>query len=269
MGLGSSAMDELTTDRQARRRLALVTVVSVAISAVITLAATAVVFGVDPTKSVPVSLAYQFGMTMAVLVPLLVSPLISYKINLAMHERDRAHVELHRLAATDQMTGLLNRRGIDAALTRLMSERLPYDQPMSVMMIDIDFFKALNDRFGHEFGDVALIHVAAILRDEAGAGGFVVGRQGGEEFIAIVPGLRGPQAVGIAERLRTACAAAMVEHDGKSTSLTISIGVASGFGPHSLRSLVSEADSALYRAKQNGRNSVVLHQRTVPLHRVA
>jgi diguanylate cyclase (GGDEF)-like protein len=262
-------MDELTTNRQAGRRLGIVTAVSVAISAAITLAAMAIVFGVDPDIAIPVSLAYQFGMTTAILVPMLICPLVSYKINLAIHERDRAYAELHRLAATDQMTGLLNRRGIDAAMTHLMSERHPGDQPMSVLMIDIDFFKSLNDRFGHEFGDAALIHVAAILRNEAGAGGFVAGRQGGEEFIAIVPGLRGPEAVGIAERLRTTCAAVLVEHDGKSTSLTISIGVASGYGQHSLRSLVSDADIALYRAKKNGRNRVVLNQPIVPLPRVA
>jgi diguanylate cyclase (GGDEF)-like protein len=234
-----------------------------------TLVAMTLVFGLDPATTIPVTLAYQFGVTASIVTPAVICPLVSYRITVVIRERDRAHLELHRIAATDQLTGLLNRRGIDAAVASLMSSTRSSDQPTSLLMIDIDFFKKLNDRFGHEFGDAALIHVAEILRNEADAGGSIVGRQGGEEFMVIIPGLTGSEAVIIAERLRAACAAALVEHDGKSSSLTISIGVASGLGPRSLRHLASEADSALYRAKQSGRNTVVLHQPILPLPRVA
>jgi diguanylate cyclase len=140
---------------------------------------------------------------------------------------------------------------------------------MSVLMIDIDFFKELNDSFGHDFGDAALVQVAAILRNEALEEGFIVGRQGGDEFVALLPGVSGPKAAAIAERIRRACSETLVEHGGKSAYVTVSVGVSTQSQQNSLSQLIGEADGALYCAKQEGRNRVVLYRSVVSLARVA
>jgi len=239
-----------------------VTLIAVSMSFAITLVAMIYVFGLDPDATVKVSLAYKFGLAITVVAPALICPFTSFKIAMTIRERDRAYVELRRLADTDQLTGLLNRRGFDAAAERLIDLRNPR---MSVLMIDIDSFKKLNDSLGHEFGDAALVQVAAILRDVAQAENFIVGRQGGEEFVALLPGVSGPEAVSIAERLRETCSQTVVEYQQKSAYLAVSIGVSTHRKNSSLSQLVSEADSALYRAKQAGRNRVVLHQPIVSL----
>ncbi len=136
-------------------------------------------------------------------------------------------------------------------------------------MIDIDFFKKLNDSFGHDFSDAALVQVAAILRNRALEEGFTIGRQGGDEFIALLPGVSGPQAVAIAEKIRRACSETPVEHRGRSACVTVSVGVSTQSQPKSLSQLIGEADGALYCAKQEGRNRVVVYPPVVSLARVA
>src|SRR5204862_1081496 len=96
----------------------------------------------------------------------------------------RAYAELRRLAQTDQLTGLLNRLGFNAAAEQVINAR---DVATSVLMIDLDHFKDINDKFGHDFGDAALVHIAAIIRDMALSKGSVVGRRGGEEFVVLMP----------------------------------------------------------------------------------
>jgi diguanylate cyclase (GGDEF)-like protein len=258
-------MHELWTNQHTVRRIAVVTSIAVSMSLVITLPAMIYVFGLDPDATIKVSLAFKFGIAIAVVAPALVCPATSYKIAMTIRERDRAHTELRRLADTDQLTGLLNRRGFDAAVK---SVGLP-NSPMSALMIDIDNFKKLNDNLGHDFGDAALVQVAAILRNTAKAEGFVVSRQGGEEFIALLPGVSGAEAVTIAEKLREACSSTPVEFEQKSAHVAVSIGVSTRRQQSSLSHLFGEADSALYRAKQTGRNRVVLHQPVISLVRVA
>jgi diguanylate cyclase (GGDEF)-like protein len=263
------AMHEVGTNRQALRRMVVMTSISILISVVVTLLAMAYVFGIDPEATIKVSLAFKFGLSIAIAAPFLICPIISYKIVMAVRQRDRAHVELRRLADTDQLTALLNRRGFDAAAEAAISACHLSDLPMSVLMIDIDSFKKLNDSFGHDFGDAALVRVAAILRNSAEAEGFVVGRQGGEEFIALLTGATEAESVVVAERIRWACSQALVEHEGSSAFMTVSIGVSTRRGLSSLSRLVSDADSALYQAKQTGRNRVVFYQPVVSLTRVA
>jgi diguanylate cyclase (GGDEF)-like protein len=262
------AMYEVGTNRQALRRMAIMTAISILISLVVTISAMTYVFGLDPEATINVSLVLKFGLGIAIVAPLLICPIISYKIVMAVRQRDRAHVELRRLAQTDQLTALLNRRGFDAAAEAAISACHLSGLPMSVLMIDIDSFKKLNDRFGHDFGDAALVKVAAILRNSAEAEGFVVGRQGGEEFIALLTAGTEP-AVAVAERIRCACSQTLVEHEGNSAFMTVSIGVSTRRGLSSLNRLVSDADSALYKAKQTGRNRVVFHQPILSLTRVA
>jgi diguanylate cyclase (GGDEF)-like protein len=255
--------------RQALRRMSIVTAISVSSSVLMTLVAMTYVFGIDPDATIPVSLVFKFGASIALVAPLLICPIVSCKISLTIAERDHAHVELRRIAETDQLTGLLNRRGFDAAAKAAISQRHSGDPPISALMIDIDFFKKINDSFGHDVGDAALVEVATILRDMAGSEGFVAGRQGGEEFIALLPGRAALEACATAERLREACTGIAIEHDGKSISMAVSIGVACQRPPVSLSELMGEADGALYRAKRTGRNRVVLHQPVVALERAA
>jgi diguanylate cyclase (GGDEF)-like protein len=256
-------------NRQALSRIVAVTAVSIVISVVTTLLAMTYVFGIDPEATINVSLAFKFGLTIAAIVPALICPITYHKIIMAIGERDRAYAALRSIACTDRLTGLHNRRGFDDAAEVSISADHLDDAIMSVLMIDIDFFKELNDSFGHDFGDAALVQVAAILRNEALEEGFIVGRQGGDEFVALLPGVSGPKAAAIAERIRRACSETLVEHGGKSAYVTVSVGVSTQSQQNSLSQLIGEADGALYCAKQEGRNRVVLYRSVVSLARVA
>lgn len=242
------------------RRMAIAMAISVPLSVALTLALMACVFGTDPDAMITVALGYKFGICMAILGPVALGPLASYRTHLAIRQRDRAQIELRRISETDQLTGLLNRRGIDAALSTTFADA-DTDQPLSVLMFDVDFFKSVNDRFGHDFGDAALVHVAAVLRGVMPAQRSIFGRQGGEEFVAVLPGLAAPDAVGVAEQLRQAIASAPVTFEVDTATVTVSIGVATRRPEtRSLSQLVGEADDALYCAKAGGRNCVVLHR---------
>ena len=258
-------MHEVGIYRQASSRIAIVTTVSI----VMTLLAMTYVFGIDPEATINVSLAFKFGLTIAAIAPAVISPITSHEIIMAIRERDRAYAALRHVAYTDLLTGLHNRRGFDAAAEVSISAENLDDATMSVLMIDIDFFKDLNDTFGHDFGDAALIQVAAILRKRALEEGFIVGRHGGDEFVALLPGVCGSEAVAIAERIRKACSETPVEHEGKSAHVTVSIGVSTRSQKNSLSRLIGEADGALYCAKQEGRNRIAVYRSVASLARVA
>jgi diguanylate cyclase (GGDEF)-like protein len=224
------------------------------------------VFGIQLGETMPILRAFEFGLVASVVAPSLICPIVSFKIVMASQERDRAN---SRLAETDQLTGLLNRRGFDAAAQKAISRLSASESPVSALMIDIDFFKNVNDGFGHEFGDAALVHLAKILQNMALVQRFIVGRQGGEKFVVLLPGRKALEATSIAERLRYACCKTPVNCKGRSTSIAVSIGVSSQEPSVSLADLISQADSALYRAKRSGRNRVILHRSDVDLERVA
>lgn len=159
-------------------------------------------------------------------------------------------------AATDYLTGLPNRRTITTVGQAQFAEARRNGQAMALAVIDIDHFKSINDRFGHDMGDVALKQVAAVL-DQHCRGPGRVGRQGGEEFVALLPGADEAAARAAAERLRAAVEASPLKLGDSLHPLSVSIGL--GFlspQTQSYDSLVLEADHALYRAKQAGRNRV-------------
>jgi diguanylate cyclase (GGDEF)-like protein len=251
------------------RRIVISTVMSVVLSAFMASLATSYVFGTQPGALVPVWEVFTFGLFVSVLLPALICPIVSYKMALTGQERDEANARLRQLAETDHLTGLLNRRGFDAAAQMAISNESIGEIAVSAMMIDIDFFKKVNDRFGHEFGDAALVHIARILQDMASSEGFIVGRQGGEEFVALLPGRTEHEALSIAERFRHACSEAPVDCKGQSASIAVSIGVSSQSLPVLLSQLLGKADDALYRAKQDGRNRVILNCSAVARRRVA
>jgi diguanylate cyclase (GGDEF)-like protein len=166
--------------------------------------------------------------------------------------KERSVRILRDAASTDEMTGLLNRRGFFAAAHQLVARQAARRAPVSVLMFDLDHFKSINDRFGHPVGDEALRLFAATASANMRAAD-VVGRFGGEEFVAILPGNLADATVA-GERVRVAfqAAAGMVADcrlDG-----TVSIGAASG--GIDVAALIAAADAALYRAKAGGRNRV-------------
>jgi diguanylate cyclase (GGDEF)-like protein len=167
-------------------------------------------------------------------------------------------LELSREARTDPLTGLANRREAEhrADLELRRAERA--GTPLSVIVCDIDHFKSINDRFGHDVGDAAICAVADTLR-AAVRETDVLGRWGGEEFIAVLPDTDADTAAAVAERMRAAVAGAAFA--GVPNGATISLGAASRAGdeasPRAWVALVKEADQCLYRAKSEGRNRVV------------
>jgi diguanylate cyclase (GGDEF)-like protein len=166
-------------------------------------------------------------------------------------------MRIHRDAAmTDELTGLLNRRGVLAAAQQMIMQQARKREPISALMFDLDHFKSINDRFGHAIGDKAL-HLFATTATASTRTTDIVGRFGGEEFVALLPGKLSDAKV-VAERVRKAFEAAGVTVAGCDLEATVSVGAASGDAGTDIIALFAAADAALYRAKANGRNRVEL-----------
>lgn len=165
--------------------------------------------------------------------------------------------QLERLATTDGMTGIYNRRHFLVLADRELRRSRRYHRPLSLLMIDIDFFKSINDRFGHEMGDQVIMRLVAIARERK-RDSDVLARIGGEEFALLLPETTWQQAHIVAERLREDVARTpLVAADG-AVPTTISIGVAAIDSPVvEIADLMKAADQALYDAKHAGRNRVV------------
>jgi diguanylate cyclase (GGDEF)-like protein len=170
---------------------------------------------------------------------------------------------LQQLLSTDSLTGIANRRHFDYALVDEWRRCARAGKPLSLLMIDVDHFKAFNDRHGHALGDEALRIVARILADTIQRAGEMAARYGGEEFAVILVSSSRSQAVALAERLRAGIEAAGMQHEGKPLQgVTVSAGLAFaspavGSAP---ASLVKAADALLYEAKRAGRNRVMVEQ---------
>ena len=165
---------------------------------------------------------------------------------------------LEELAHTDPLTKSLNRRALSERLGAEMERVRRYSTTLSLLLIDLDHFKLVNDNHGHLAGDEVLIEVAALLQRVVRAVD-IVARYGGEEFVVVLPETGAPGAEAFAERLRELIEGqAFVASRGKPIRLTTSIGVSSfpGFGVESVEDLLANADQALYRAKSDGRNRV-------------
>ena len=159
---------------------------------------------------------------------------------------------------TDPLTGLANRRAFDEELNRRFDQWRRHKVPISLLLVDIDRFKQVNDRFGHPVGDAALkwvagIHAGALRQMDVAA------RYGGEEFGIILPGTKLADAGNVAERLRATIAAKAFREGEQEFPVTVSIGVAVTLSGDEPAMLVKRADEALYAAKQNGRDRAFLH----------
>lgn len=157
--------------------------------------------------------------------------------------------QLEREAQTDFLTGLYSKRILLSILSHELEKSRRYDTPLSVLFIDIDDFKAYNDAYGHVAGDIALKKLAEILKTSTRRADFV-GRYGGEEFVAILPGATKKDAIAVAEKIRKA-----VEHATfPFRKMTVSVGVATATVSDSTDSLINRADRCLYQAKREGKN---------------
>lgn len=172
-------------------------------------------------------------------------------------ERKRAETELRNLAATDPLTELANRRHFIARLEEAYaSHRREADHTATVLMLDIDHFKRVNDSFGHAAGDAVLKLFSAVLRDQLRAGD-TAGRMGGEEFAVLMPRSDTNAARVFAERIRSKVAGSALVMEQRKIAITVSIGVASiDPGDTDAQQVLLRADRALYRAKACGRNRV-------------
>ena len=159
------------------------------------------------------------------------------------------------MSMSDSLTGLRNRYGLQRALQREYAETRRYHRPLSCLMIDIDYFKEINDTCGHAAGDAALMQTARILVD-AVRGSDVVCRYGGDEFLVLTPetNLEGVAALG--EKIRLTAASRLFGDGERVFELTLSIGAAELLPDESSHEMLARADTALYNAKQAGRNRI-------------
>jgi diguanylate cyclase (GGDEF)-like protein len=176
------------------------------------------------------------------------------------HTRDelkKALMELEKLATTDPLTGVYNRRQLFKIGEQELQRSQRHNRPLSILMLDIDHFKKINDLYGHSVGDQALIFLTETIIKSLRTSDFF-GRFGGEEFVVILPETTLTEALDIAERLRRHIAEISFLSSGQFISLTVSIGVAN-FETSSANFdyLLHKADQALYEAKHQGRNRVV------------
>ncbi len=176
------------------------------------------------------------------------------KLEEANARLEEANEKLEALAGTDELTGLINRRGFEEHLSRELDRAARRKTPLSLLLLDVDRFKSYNDDFGHLAGDEVLHRLALLLRSQA-RGSDIVARFGGEEFAVILPDTPGEGALVLAERFRETIEAAPWPGRG----VTASFGISTwnpALSPRDGRALLNDADRALYRSKANGRNRV-------------
>ncbi|MBU2548890.1 MAG: diguanylate cyclase [Proteobacteria bacterium] len=190
---------------------------------------------------------------------------VKQELNIAQQEIERrkkaeaalmeSEEKMRRLAATDGLTGLANRRHFREQAIKEIAECVRYQRTLSLLMVDLDRFKAVNDTYGHESGDKVLVSFARSAEETAREID-VVGRLGGEEFALLLPNTDTEGAAILAERLRRAMEENRVRTHTDEITVTISIGLARWSEGESLDDLLKRADQALYRAKNTGRNRV-------------
>lgn len=178
--------------------------------------------------------------------------------NATLQERatqlEKAFTTVEGLSITDSLTGVLNRRGFEEILQRGFAEAKRYDQPASLMLVDLDYFKTVNDQYGHNIGDKVLIAVAGALRDGI-RDCDSVGRLGGDEFVVFLPNTDPEEAEIMCERVQCLAKALRVSHESIEITVSLTYGLAtSGADVPTPERLIGNADLALYEAKRRGRD---------------
>lgn len=210
-----------------------------------------------PINQSPAYAGFYFLTQVYFVMPFLV---VSIAVSLLFLQQSRQReAQILHLSQTDPLTQLYNRRTAQERLTELMQN--PAGYPISVVLLDLDFFKKINDTYGHLIGDRVLKAVSQVLRDSLRKNDLIA-RFGGEEFLLILDGITCNTAEKIAERCRILLMNTVVLNDAdEQIAITGSFGVACILtgGQFVLDDILREADEALYRAKENGRNQVVMH----------
>ncbi|EIM27826.1 sensor domain-containing diguanylate cyclase [Microvirga lotononidis] len=198
---------------------------------------------------------------MSVLVAIIAT--LGWILSAELRRREEAEVELSVLAATDGLTGLANRRMFDRQLEAAWLRAAREKSPVSLLLVDVDQFKAYNDIYGHQAGDECLRTIAVAIAGAARRPGDLAARYGGEELVVLLPDLDAAGAAAIAEEIRDKVETLRLRHEANvpSRTLTVSIGSATRIpsldrSRHGPEDLITLADAALYRAKQDGRNRV-------------
>lgn len=250
------ALRRLTRDVDVIRYSAGLATVSAVLSIAITSLAMWFLMGNDSTQVSTFEETWLNGLMVAIIVPLVVAPIVTWRLLKTMRDLNVARDDLERLARTDPMTGLLNRRGLIEEVAAATAEGRDDRLLMAIILFDIDHFKSINDRFGHETGDRAIQHVANILAFIAPPGS-AMARHGGEEFALLLKGLTNRQVHALAETARTAVMGQPFLAKGSPLQITVSAGCAIAMRDEaSLDGLLALADAALYSAKAAGRNRV-------------
>jgi diguanylate cyclase (GGDEF)-like protein/PAS domain S-box-containing protein len=175
-----------------------------------------------------------------------------------IEELQQAREQLEHVANTDSLTGLPNRRYVNNEIERHVAKFERFDQPVTIAMVDFDNFKQLNDLYGHAVGDQALIEFSSITRSELRKYD-LCGRWGGEEFIIVFPNTRLRDAATVIERLRVQVMnSPIIANNNDQIFMTISIGLSESRKGEVADALINRSDSALYRAKENGRNCLIV-----------
>ena len=207
----------------------------------------------------PYMYATVFNLWLGILLTLTLSDRVQHQLALARDRAEsarqqlaQANRELEVLSVTDKLTALFNRVKLDRVLTAELARAHRYGSALSVVMLDIDHFKVVNDTFGHNIGDDVLVDIADTLRLSV-RNSDTVGRWGGEEFLVILPSTDLEQAGAVAEKVRGRVADLKLPTVGK---VTVSLGVAEYQAGDTEQQLVARADIALYAAKEGGRNRV-------------
>jgi diguanylate cyclase (GGDEF)-like protein len=199
---------------------------------------------------------YNYGVAAAGLIFLIVAALAGHSTLRAQNRTRRMAEQLRQSATTDELTGLANRRAFMHALEIELARARRSGAPLSVAVADVDFFKRVNDKYGHAGGDDVLRALAKIAEQTMRTGD-LVGRLGGEEFAILMPDTDEMQARIACERLRGAVSGRRIKlGSGEEVSITLSTGVALLLAGDDRDRLVKRADGALYQAKEGGRNQV-------------
>ena len=183
-------------------------------------------------------------------------------LELRTRQLEQANQDLRRLSYLDSLTGIANRRHFEEVLDVEWRRACRAGTALSLIMIDTDFFKPFNDTYGHQRGDDCLILTANTLVNALNRPGDLAARYGGDEFIILIPGTNAQGACELAEKIRARVEAMEIEHEGSPVAkvVTISLGVVTGYPTvgFSAGELIAAVDEALYEAKKEGRNQVVI-----------
>ncbi|ART62265.1 GGDEF domain-containing protein [Kushneria marisflavi] len=227
---------------------------------------------ISPMPSPWIDVMYGFSVAGALTLSGVVLYIFRQQIDHAEGELMLSNRYLEALSNTDPLTGLANRRMLDAALEREWSRLVRHQEALSVLMFDVDHFKHFNDRYGHAEGDRCLQRVALAARKVISRSSDLLVRYGGEEFVIVLPDTDEAGAKHLGDQLRAAIERLKVPHEalGKEAFVTISVGVSSieymmpGIHACSGMTLLKRADEAMYQAKLNGRNQMVYHPFHMP-----